>query len=227
MKKLIILPLLVGIMGLIIVLFLVVLMGEPEVPMKPEVEMRTDILVVIDPGHGGIDSGTHDGHGLLEKDITLDIGLRMRDFLQKQGVPVVMTREVDDDVTDVKGRGRHRSDLTSRARIINQGTVAVSIHVNYSGNSQEQGALVFYERDNLQAEELGEKMVQVLAPIQNLNYDCPIPRKNLYLLNNTRVPMVLVEVGFISNAKDKQKLQDPVFLQTLAEELAKALITPL
>ncbi|MEW6623898.1 MAG: N-acetylmuramoyl-L-alanine amidase [Bacillota bacterium] len=218
---------LVGILGLFVIVFFVTTMMESQSPEefdKQEIKMRTDIKVIVDPGHGGIDSGTHDGRGVLEKDITLEIGLRMRDFLQAQGIPVIMTRETDDDVSDIDGRGRHRRDLQERVEIINQGTVAVSIHVNSSYNPKEKGVVVFYAKDNQEGKTLGEKVLQELALIQHLNNDFPVPRRNLYLLNNAEIPMVLVEVGFISNVEDKKKLQDPSYLKKVAEKLGQAVV---
>lgn len=215
---------LVGLVGMTIIFLTGRISEETKVPDENQTEMRTDIRIVIDPGHGGIDSGTHDGHGFLEKDITLDIGLRMRDFLSKQGCPVIMTRETDEDVSDIDGRGRHLKDLQGRVNVIDQGTAAISIHVNYMGNRQEKGAVVFYAKGSQQGEALAKKVLEALALVGPLNHDFPIPRSNLYILSESQIPIVLVEVGFISNAVDKQKLQDPTYLQNVAEALGKAII---
>ncbi len=216
---------LLGLIGLSIGLYVWALTGEGDPPEEAEkIEMRTDILVVIDPGHGGIDSGTHDGQGILEKDITLDIGLKMKEYLMRQGVPVIMTRETDEDVSNIDGRGRHLRDLQERVKIIDQGTVAFSIHVNYSTNTNENGFIVFYYRDSQKGQELGEKAHQALALTLHPNHTTPVPRSNLYLLRNSKVPIILVEVGFISNQHDKHKLQDPMHRQTIAQSLSEILI---
>ncbi|KUO51122.1 MAG: hypothetical protein APF76_16650 [Desulfitibacter sp. BRH_c19] len=215
---------LIGLVGGTIFVFTGRMPEEAKVPEEPKIEMRTDIKVVIDPGHGGKDSGTHDGHGVLEKDITLDIGLRMRDFLHKQGIPVIMTRETDEDLSDIDGRGRHLRDLQGRVKIIDQGTIAISIHINYISDPQENGAVVFYAKGSEQGEVVANKVLQALSSVQHLNHDFPVPRSNLYILSKSQIPIVLVEVGFISNAEDKQKLQDPTYLQTIAEALGKAII---
>lgn len=195
---------------------------ELKTPLQPK-EMRTDIKVVIDPGHGGIDPGTHDGQGVKEKDITLKIGLMLRDYLNEQGIPVIMTRETDDDVSDIDGPGRHRNDLKSRVKIINQGTVAISIHVNSTNNINEKGCVVFYPKDDKLSKKFAERVLQGLGSVQDLNHEFVVPRTNLYLLKNANVPIVLVEVGFLSNIVDKQKLQDEDFLNDLAKAIGQTI----
>lgn len=195
-----------------------------EVPKKPEIEMRDDIKVVIDPGHGGLDPGTHDGEGFFEKDVNLDIGLRMRDYLLAQGVPVIMTRETDEDVSDTDGDGRHRRDLERRVEIINQGTLGVSIHANSAKTATERGFIVFYSKGNEEGKALAENTIKALAPIQHPNHDFPVLNGSLYLLRNAKVPIILVEVGFISNPEDRNKLKDPSYLQQIAEALGRAVV---
>ncbi len=212
---------LIGVACSIIFAFSGKVQEEPKTPEEEKIEMRTDIKVAIDPGHGGIDSGTHDGQGVLEKDITLDIVLKMRECLEKQGIPVIMTRETDDDVSDMDGRGRHRRDLEGRAKIINQGTVGISIHVNSSNQASERGFIVFYAKGSEKGEILAQKAINSLITVQQPNHDFPVPRQNLYLLRNTQVPMILVEVGFMTNPEDKGKLQDPDYRQAIAEALSK------
>lgn len=194
---------------------------EPEFEKN---EVVKDIKVVIDPGHGGIDSGTHDGHGFLEKDITLDIGLRMRDYLLTKGIPVIMTREADEDVSDIDGRGRHRRDLEKRVEIINQGTLGVSIHVNSTGKSTEKGFIVFYPKDSEAGKILAEKVIKGLTAVQYPNHDFAVPTRNIFLLRNAQVPVILVEVGFMTNLEDKNKLGDPSYRQKIAEAISQAII---
>ncbi|WP_051533696.1 N-acetylmuramoyl-L-alanine amidase family protein [Desulfitibacter alkalitolerans] len=223
-KWLICLIVLVCLIGSVIFMVLRSIPEKAKTSEKPEIEMRGDIKVVIDPGHGGIDSGTHDGDGFLEKDITLDIGLKMREYLLTQGVPVIMTRETDDDVSDIDGRGRHRRDLERRVKIINQGTLGVSIHVNSTSSPTEKGFIVFYPKDSKEGKALAEKAIKALTPIGHPNHDFPVPKKNIFILRNAQVPVILVEVGFMSNLEDKNKLGDLSYRQKIAEALGQAVI---
>jgi len=223
-KWLICIVVIIGLIGSSVFMVLRGTQEKAELPEEPEIQMRDDILVILDSGHGGVDSGTHDGAGFYEKDINLDIGLRMRDYLLTQGIPVIMTRETDEDVSDIDGRGRHRRDLERRVEIINQGTLGVSIHTNSSKKSTERGFIVFYPRDNEEGKIFAEKVINALTPIQYPNHDFPVSNGSLYLLRNAQVPMVLVEVGFLSNPEDKNKLRDPAYLQEIAEALGRAVI---
>ena len=105
------------------------------------------LTVVIDPGHGGVDGGTADWQGNLEKNINLKIALKLREQLRQSGLRVVMTRDRDVDLAPfLAGRkGRHRRDLMGR---INKALSArcfalVSIHCDYSQDPSKQGAVVF------------------------------------------------------------------------------------
>jgi len=148
----------------------------------------------------------------------------MRDYLLAQGIPVIMTREADEDVSDIDGRGRHRRDLERRVEIINQGTLGVSIHTNSSKKATEKGFIVFYSKGSEEGKIFAEKAINALTPIQYPNHDFPVSNGSLFLLRNAQVPVILVEVGFISNLEDKAKLRDPSYLQQIAEALGRAVI---
>lgn len=91
--------------------------------------------VVIDAGHGGGSPGTLSGDGLLEKDVALDIALKLRDRLQHDGFEVIMTREDDSDLT-----------LSRRAELANEsnGDIFVSIHLNALRNRERRGVETYY-----------------------------------------------------------------------------------
>ena len=95
--------------------------------------------VVIDPGHGGLDPGMVSKY-LREKDVTLRVGLRVRDLLRAKGVDVVMTRSTDTHLSASK-----RSDLDARSNLARAGTVSayISIHVN-AGNPGSRGVETYY-----------------------------------------------------------------------------------
>ncbi|NLV92737.1 MAG: N-acetylmuramoyl-L-alanine amidase [Firmicutes bacterium] len=182
--------------------------------------------VVLDAGHGGIDSGAHDGAGVYEKDIVLDVVLRMREYLARYGLTVELTRETDQDLSgfETHRRGRHRQDLANRVKIMNQGQVAVSIHVNAIADPSVHGAVVFYARGSEQGKLLAEKVLAELGKVQHLNHSFVVPRENIYVLRNTSVPTILVELGFISNAEDKAKLITESYRQTLAEAVSRGIL---
>lgn len=101
---------------------------------------RKQPVVVIDPGHGGIDPGMT-SKWLKEKDITLKVGLKLRQRLQKQGVKVIMTRVTDKHISKNKV-----VDLDARSNMAKTGKVSafISIHVNASTNTRAHGVETYY-----------------------------------------------------------------------------------
>ncbi len=187
--------------------------------------LRSRVDVVIDPGHGGVDPGAND-HDTYEKDITLAISLKMRDMLARYGVSVGLTRDSD---TDCSGwaqlrAGRHQADLNARARAMNLGQVAISIHVNTSTDRNQRGAMVFHASESSQGLRLAEGVLSQLSQVTELSHRRPVPRTNLHVLNATSVPAVLVEIGFLSNPTDKNNMKDPAFQDRLASAMARAVI---
>lgn len=91
-------------------------------------------IIYLDPGHGGPDGGAVGGK-LLEKDVTLEVAFRVRDYLQEQGALVIMTRESDTDLAPegTKGYSRRKAeDLRQRVKLINhsEAELYISIHLN-------------------------------------------------------------------------------------------------
>ena len=181
--------------------------------------------VVLDAGHGGIDGGSS-AKGVLEKEITLDVVLRAEQYLYVRGVNVKLTRDTDRDVSclDPGRRGRHRKDLEERAKIINKGTIAVSIHVNSTSSEKEKGAVVFYPKDSDESRKLALGLLNRLAEVQTLKSNYPIATIDLFILRTAKVPAVLVELGFISNSEDRAKLINPQFRHKLAESIGEGII---
>jgi len=107
---------------------------EAPAPMDPAVFPLGIHRIIIDPGHGGHSPGTSYGN-LVEKDIALDIGLRLRDLLHDASYQVVMTRETDETVS-----------LQERAREANSsaGDIFVSIHLNWFPKRTSRGVETYY-----------------------------------------------------------------------------------
>lgn len=182
--------------------------------------------VVLDAGHGGVDGGAHDGQGVMEKDIVLDVVLRMRDFLVERGLIVELTRETDTDLSGFEQlrKGRHRADLQKRVELMNRGQVAVSVHVNAMQDSSAHGAVVMYAKGSEQGKILAEYILSEVGKIQHLNHSFAIPRQNIYVLRNTKIPTVMVEIGFITNPEDKAKMLTEEFRQAMAEAIGTGIL---
>jgi len=178
--------------------------------------------VVIDPGHGGVDSGAL-FEGILEKDITLDISLYIKTLLQENNISHLLTRDEDVDLGGEFTKGRHRRDLVARREIINRGKLAVSIHVNTIDNINEEGAVIFYAQGSKEGEKLADCILTELGKVQKLNYPQPIPNTSFFLLRTSNPPVVLVELGFLSNKNDRLKLTDNDFRKKCAQAIVKGI----
>lgn len=184
---------------------------------------RTDIL--IDIGHGGVDGGTSFG-SILEKDINLSVGLKLYPILRKQGVTVSINRTRDyalsDDNKWLKG-SRHKRDLAQRVEIANKlkPVYMLSLHVNWSDNRSKTGPLIIYQKNNEASRKLALHLQEELNQLYGTSTK-PEPGRKYYLLKHAKVPSVIVEMGYLSNGRDRGVLSTPDFQHKLGEAIAKA-----
>jgi N-acetylmuramoyl-L-alanine amidase len=166
------------------------------------------ITVVIDAGHGGHDRGGIPGQRVAEKDMTLDVALRLRNVLSANGYHVVMTRSTDEFVS-----------LGGRVAVANsyRNAVFVCIHFNATGRSGANGIeTYFYSRDSLPLASAIHYYVTGGAPSANRG----VRRRGYYVLRKTTIPAVLVECGFLTNPTEAAYAQSASYRQKLAEEIA-------
>lgn len=186
---------------------LVVVVDEPIASMP-----RTGHVVAIDPGHGGKDPGAIGATGLVEKDVVLDVGLRLRDALRRQSLRTVMTREADVYV-----------DLQERVPIALRAgaTTFISVHANATTRGVIRGVETYYLRPNsLQLatwiqEELGRSLGIPDRGIRTANFK---------VLRDSPIPAVLVEIGYLTNLEDEALLRTSTFRQKVAEAIARGVV---
>mgnify|MGYP000910968565 FL=1 len=180
--------------------------------------------VVIDPGHGGIDSGAASDLGDFEKNLTLQIGKRVADKLRAAGAQPILTREDDVDFY-TRGKGGKRNDLDKRLAIAqeNGAEIFVSIHANAIKGRRWTGAQVFYHPASGEGKELAACIQQHLRefPPGNRRKE---KGEDYYLLRKNSIPAVIVEVGFLSNAEEAARLKDEGYQDRLAEEIYRGLV---
>lgn len=171
--------------------------------------------ICIDVGHGGIDSGAV-GNGLKEKDITLKIALKVRDLL-KDVCEVVMTREVDKYVSL-----QERCDIANN----NKADYFISIHVNSAGKIKATGFESYVSRFASQkSKELGKKIHDSLAQFYTSKgfVDRGFKEAGFYVLNNTKMPAIVIENLFINNPNEAKYLSDESFINDLSNAIVTAL----
>lgn len=169
------------------------------------------VRIFIDPGHGGSDPGAV-ANGLYEKNLTLDIALRLRDILgEYTGVEVRMSRETDTTVS-----------LDQRVQMANSwgADYFLSIHINAGGGT---GFESYIYTDALPASVTYQNIIHPEVVAATGFYDRGKKRANFYVLKYTKMPALLTENGFIDNANDAAKLKDPNFRQLIARGHANGL----
>ncbi|MBU5437134.1 N-acetylmuramoyl-L-alanine amidase [Tissierella sp. MSJ-40] len=182
--------------------------------------------IVIDPGHGGIDGGTGDKDGLLEKDINLDVSLKLKKVLEKEGFKVVMTREKDvslEEHSDIKA-SRYIKDLNARKTIINENDpiVFVSVHVNSSKKSTARGVKVYYYPTSTEGKMLAQSICQSVDInvyqdfLKDNSMKAEAIPEDYFVLRETKYTGVLVEVGFITNIEDNKLIKNNRYQQKIA-----------
>ncbi|MEH7107652.1 MULTISPECIES: N-acetylmuramoyl-L-alanine amidase CwlD [Bacillaceae] len=185
-------------------------------------------IILLDAGHGGPDGGAGTGK-TLEKDIALDITLKVRDYLQQQGALVVMTRDTDKDLADSDTRGYSRrkvEDLKKRLKMINDSDndFFVSIHLNAIPSSRWSGAQTFYaphHEENARAAKFIQE--ELRRNLENTTRRAK-PINQVYILKHAKKPGVLVEVGFLSNPAEKANLKKDSYQDKIAASIYKGIL---
>lgn len=191
----------------------------------------TQKTVIVDAGHGGDDGGAIGIDGTVEKDINLDIALKLEIILKFYGFNVIMTRTQDvmtcDDGIDSL-RKRKISDIHNRFELMrkNPDAIFISVHQNKFEDSSQHGTQVFYSGNDERSKELAEAIqTSVTLTLQRKNGR--VVKKSgsgIYLLYHAKIPAVLVECGFISNSDEVKKLKDESYRMKLAILIADGLL---
>ena len=175
--------------------------------------------IYLDPGHGGIDSGTT-YKKIYEKDINLILCKKLKTSLESIGATVYLTRETDKDLALNNVKNRKRSDLINRAYLINKTKpdLYISIHLNYLSNSKYKGLQIFYNKKNKENEKIALALTKY---IKEKTYNVRTPKFNntYYMYRNITEPGVLIEVGFLSNPDDRYRLTHEEYQDKLISNL--------
>ena len=200
----------------------------PTPPPAPDGYAWHNLLVVLDPGHGGRDPGTcTSDESLQEKDVTLDVARRCAELLEAGGIPVLLTRTGDVALADTVNQ-----DLAARSRMANEAdaTLYISIHVNSLDLSQRGAAGVFglecYYRekdpvyDALGDQWLATRIGEAVSTATGNRLLGVFPR-SLAVVRETDMPAVLLEIGYLTNQEDEARLRSDAYRQQVAEGIAQ------
>ena len=197
---------------------------------KVQLITATDVIL-IDPGHGGMDGGASSDSGTTEKDINLAIAFQIKELAEADGWKVVMTREEDIGLGGSKNktiRSQKTADLIARRDMIKDvdPTVAVSIHLNsFKQDRSVRGAQTFYpgsgdpaviDESKILAEAIQEQLV---TGIDDGTDRTALAKRDALIFKNPTVPMVIIECGFLSNAEEAKLLEQAEYQKKLAKHI--------
>ncbi|MFN3728472.1 MAG: N-acetylmuramoyl-L-alanine amidase [Fimbriimonadaceae bacterium] len=178
-------------------------------------------IIVVDAGHGGSDPGAqHRPSGTNEKDLTLTISKELTAHLIKEGVTVVVTRPRDTRVTL-----QERTDMANR----NKADLFVSVHINSNTVADSRsGNMTFYHKQDpigkLLAECIQNEIAKVSGiPTMGVWSDQRIYDSGFAVLRNSKMPAVLLELGFINHRHDRARMTKPDFAPTIAAAVVRGL----
>lgn len=185
-----------------------------------DTEVTTDTerhlgLIAIDAGHGGMDSGTYNGE-ILEKNINLQIALKLRDELKNRGYSVYMTRDDDTYV-----------GLQKRAELVNsQENVLAFVSIHQNAVDSDKSSIYGIEGWTYKREgcgELAELVVNHVCDITGAKNRGYAFKTNLVVTSKTTMPAVLLECGFLSNDDECAKLASEDYQKLIARGIADAI----
>jgi len=188
--------------------------------------------VIIDAGHGGFDGGAVAEDGTVEKDINLNIALKLSKLLKFNGYNVVLTRNFDTGTEEDKDASiaqRKKSDLKNRLKLMEKypDSVFLSIHLNKFTTSAASGAQVFYSKNNDESSKLGQfiqdSVVKMLQP-ENTRV-IKQGNSSTYLLHNAKIPAIIIECGFLSNHRELEILKNNDYQSKMAFAIFSGLDT--
>ena len=178
-------------------------------------------VIVIDPGHGGIDPGAKGKNGGVEKDITLEVSKRLADLFVQAGAKVVLTRQNDTDLSD-PGAGsllaRKRQDLSRRVAMANErnADLFLSIHVNsFISDPRQKGAQTFSQPGSAESKKISEAVQAELSAFLK-NTKRKAKEVDYFATRIAKVPAVLVEIGFVSNPQEEAAMLNPDYQGKIA-----------
>lgn len=169
--------------------------------------------VMLDPGHGGEDPGAvSDYSGIKEKDINLNIALKVKALLEQQNYNVIMTRSEDRLEYNSETRNivqKRKEDLERRKKMMDEGgaNIVVSIHMNKFPQTQYYGAQTFFPPNSPESQKLAMNLQKSIRETVDPNNtrEALVKKEPIIILKDSKTTTAIVECGFLSNP-DEEKL---------------------
>ena len=186
-------------------------------------------VILIDPGHGGIDGGAKSKAGTIEKDINLQISLKLRDNLEEKGYKVYMTRDEDEGLYQ-KGntiKEKKREDLNRRVEMKKETNcdIFVSIHQNMFPQSKCYEAQVWYasNENSYNLATIVQESIKESVKDNNKRVAKPAAEAYLILRDKYEGASILVECGFLSNPDEESRLKSDEHQNLIVEGISNGI----
>ena len=199
------------------------------VPVKAFAVDNSDKVILIDPGHGGIDGGAQSKTGTIEKNINLQIALKLRDNLEEKGYKVYMTRDEDEGLYQ-KGntiKEKKREDLNRRVEMKKETDcdIFISIHQNMFPQSKCYGAQVWYASNDNSYNLATVVQDSIKESVNDNNKRVAKAAAEAYLIlrDKYECASILVECGFLSNPEEEARLKSDEHQNLIVEGISNGI----
>ena len=169
--------------------------------------------IVVDAGHGEPDGGAISKSGVAESGLNLAIALMLEEELDALGYNVIMTRKTEENIADKDKQSPIRSmkvsDINNRIDIVNNcsADMLISIHMNNFEDPKYYGWQTFFKKNSNESEIIAQNIQKGISNnIERQNDRVALPITNIKLIDNSEIPAVIVECGFLSNEEDLRLL---------------------
>lgn len=231
---------LVGKIGVMIFLFTIIgITFFPKNKAKKETEKIVATMgqklgtyvIVVDAGHGEPDGGAVSYDGVKESTLNLQIALKLEEALLEEGFDVIMTREDENSIAPEEKRSTVRemkvADIDKRIEIANhsEADFLISIHMNQFSASQYWGWQTFYQKKSEESKLLAESIQKEMTKrIGKENNRTALKIENIKLMDQSQIPSVIVECGFLSNEEEKKLLQNSEYQDKIVEGIVNGIL---
>lgn len=195
--------------------------SKAEITLKSnikDISQENKTTVVIDMGHGGNDQGTQNiDNGILEKDITLEIGLKVTELLEENGNIEILTTRTEDEYVSLSDRIKFSND--------NDADIFISLHCNAdpSGTSSINGVETFYWKDDTTESYNLAQLIQSNISNNIEVRDRGVKQDNFEVIESTECPAVLVEMGFLTNNIEAINLSNDEYQYKMAQAIVNGI----
>ena len=221
----------VCVLCVVLLLVMLVFAGKKEIVPASAIPLSNpSYVIVIDAGHGEPDGGAVSENGIKESDINLLVAKDLEKELDELGYSVIMTRIDEKNIADIDKQDTIRkikvSDINNRIKIVNESKadMCISIHMNKFASSKYFGWQTFYNDESEYGKELAINVQSGISKkINRENKREALSIKKIKLVDEAKIPTIIVECGFLSNPEELSLLQTEEYRKLIAKGIVEGI----